>query len=150
MSNVFCANVQYKVKPGKAQEYTRGMDATQGRFYRQQPGCIAYVFGLDSKDKNMVLGTAIWSSKELFEPLPRNLQDLEKLDAARGPYRAMLENSPRESMSVCQSKVTFGKTESDDGVAQDLGWDAIMGSDLFVADGHPRRTLTTVQVIQRN
>lgn len=133
-SKVYCAHVQYKILPGKREEYARGMDATQGTFYRQQPGCIAYLFGLDMHDENVVLGTAIWSSKVLFESLPKDPKDLEKLNAARQPFRDLLDGTYQEALVVHETKGTYGTTNHDAGFEKDLGWDAIMGEDFKVPD----------------
>lgn len=123
-SKVYVNFVQYKVKPGKAEEFARGLEAVQYQFYRKQPGCISYVIGLDGTDENIVLGAAVWSTKEDFESLPKRPEDLEKLSAARAPYRDLLDGD----FETCETKVTFGKCDNDEGFREDLGWDDVMKS----------------------
>lgn len=128
-SDVYLGLVEYKVKPGEAMEFAKGIDATQGQFYRHQPGCLAYVFGISSADKDTVLGTAIWSSKELFYSLPKNPKDLEKLNDARAQYKALVED-----MRIAETNVVFGvghnkHPEPAAGEEQDtFKWDEVMGT----------------------
>jgi len=102
-SDTYLGLVAYKIQHGRAKEFAKGIDATQGKFYRSQPGCIAYMFGLSRQDEDTVLGTAIWSSKDLFESLPKNPKDLEKLNEVRAPFKALVED-----MSIVETSVTFG------------------------------------------
>lgn len=130
-SDVYLGLVEYKVKPGKAMEFAKGIDATQGQFYRHQPGCLAYVFGISSSDKDTVLGSAIWSSKELFYSLPKNPKDLEKLNEGRAPYKTLVED-----MRIAETNVVFGVGHSkhpEDAadsaeVHGKFKWDEVMGT----------------------
>ena len=126
-SDVYLALVEYKVQPGKAKEFAEGIDATQGCFYRKQPGCLVYMFGLSNQDHDTVLGTAIWTSKALFDSLPKNLRDLEKLNEARAPFKSMVED-----VRIVDTGVTFGIGHQKHNVKtadeEPEGWDRIMGT----------------------
>lgn len=126
-SDTYLGLVAYKIQHGRAKEFAKGIDATQGKFYRSQPGCIAYMFGLSRQDEDTVLGTAIWSSKDLFESLPKNPKDLEKLNLARFPFKALVEN-----MSIVETSVTFGighqKHSEATSEAKQASFDEIMGT----------------------
>lgn len=107
ISKVFLMLVEYKVKPGQALDFCEGMDSTQGRFYRSQPGCIVYTMGVCAENPNVVLGLVIWSSKELFDALPKDPHDLDKLNAARLPYRDMLDGDEAPATRITMSSLTI-------------------------------------------
>lgn len=129
-SDTYLGLVAYKIQHGRAKEFAKGIDATQGKFYRNQPGCIAYMFGLSRQDEDTVLGTALWISKDLFESLPKNPKDLEKLNEARAPFKALVED-----MKIVETSVTFGIGHQKHAAAGDTksgvktpGFDEIMGT----------------------
>lgn len=77
----------------------KGMEVVQGSFYRKQPECIEYRFGL-SAEKNVVIITVLWSSKEDFNACPSDPNDLKRINEARAPLMKMLNGPKEEAMSM--------------------------------------------------
>lgn len=90
-SSVLIACGQYRTLPGKAKDVACYLDATQGRYYRAQPGCIHYGHGVAAEVDDVALSYAVWSSKELFLSLPRHKEDQAKINEARAPAMKWIE-----------------------------------------------------------
>jgi len=130
---VYVAAGEFSCQPGKALEFAKGIDASMAKFYRSQPGVHVYIAGVTDQDPNVVLLTMVASNKNLFDSLPKSAEDLEKLNAARGPFFGLLAGSPQEARRFGDSKFTVGnniaehlpKAVPDDA---DVGWNDIMGA----------------------
>ena len=82
-STVYFGCVKVAFQEGSRDECVKGFEATMGKFYRQQPGHILYMFGACAQDPNAVLGFHVWSDRSLFDSLPKDPEDLKKLSASR-------------------------------------------------------------------
>ena len=61
-SGVFLAHSLYECQPGQAKRVAQIFEATQGRYYRAQPGCLVYAIGLSREDpENQVICTTAWA-----------------------------------------------------------------------------------------
>lgn len=94
MASVYFGVNKVSFKEGTRDESLKGFEATMGKFYRKQPGHILYVFGACQQDPNALLNLHVWSDKALFDSLPQNAQDLEKLSTCRAPFMATIAEPP--------------------------------------------------------
>ena len=65
---------------------------TRDAIYRQQPGHILYAFGDCQQDE--LLGFHVWSDRKLFDSLPQDPNDLEKLSQCRQPFMETIAAPP--------------------------------------------------------
>lgn len=92
-----------RVQPGKLEEVCRGLEATDGAYYRGKEGCVFYAFGVGDPDhfaEDSVVGTCIFDRKELFDALPLTADETNQLVEARAPIYAMIDGSFDEALTA--------------------------------------------------
>jgi len=103
MTSLVMAVVEYKTKDSKAEAVAKGLDATQGEYYRQFPDCLVDLHGV--KDPNTAMSVVVWTSQEEFEAQPGN----PALDEVRAPFRAMLDGTYKDAVRIRSSSQIVGE-----------------------------------------